>query len=71
MYKGEGTKVSKFVAEQRLRDELRKKHQPPGWLLDQIADEKLNGKYTAQQRSNKCDRCFQVKSLNGTCGCPE
>lgn len=68
MYKGEGTKTSGFVAVQRQRDEARKGHQPPGWLLDKIADEKHTGGYS-KSRDGQCDRCFQVKSRNGACGC--
>lgn len=48
---------------------------PPAWLLDKIADEKLTGgykRYTGKGRnrkSNMCERCYTVKSVNGTCGC--
>lgn len=71
MYAGEGTKVSKFVAVQRERDEARKKNRPPAGVIDAIAEQKLYGGYKAKQRKEKCKTCFQVKSLNGTCSCPE
>jgi hypothetical protein len=71
MYAGEGTKVSNFVAVQRARDEARKKNRPPAGIIDAQAEFKLYGGYKAKQRKNKCETCFQVKSLNGTCSCPE
>ena len=55
----------------------------PGWLIDQLATEKLTGGYamtvtsgrkiggTKKKVSNRCDGCYQLKSVNGTCGCYE
>ena len=71
MYHGEGTKVSGFVAEQRNRDEERKKNRPPAGVIDAQAEFKLYGGYRAMQRKERCETCFQVKSLTGTCSCPE
>ncbi len=60
-----------------------KRPSPPQWLLDKIADEKLtqgyertrterseqNGRVTKKRISNQCTECFQLRSVNGTCGC--
>ena len=54
---------------------------PPGWLLDVLAEEKLTGGYkrtvtngtkiggSPKRVSNRCDGCFQLRSVNGTCAC--
>jgi hypothetical protein len=41
---------------------------PPQWVLDKIADKKFSGGWNIR-RSNTCLGCFQVYSVNGTCGC--
>jgi hypothetical protein len=71
VYAGEGTKVSGFVAVQRIRDEERAKNRPPAGVIDAVAEQKLTGGYTAKQRRNVCETCFQAKSLSGRCSCPE
>jgi len=40
----------------------------PNWLLDKIAEEKLTGNFNVR-RNNQCLACFQVRSVNGSCGC--
>jgi hypothetical protein len=40
---------------------------PANWILDKIADEKMNGGYT--KRNTKCTKCNTLKSSNGTCYC--
>jgi hypothetical protein len=64
-YPGEGTKVSKFVAEQRNRDEARKGTMPPGWLMDQIADEKLRG--GPGKLHGVCPECHLTHPANTEC----
>jgi hypothetical protein len=41
---------------------------PPQWVLDKVAEESITGKYNVK-RSNLCERCYQYRSANGTCGC--
>jgi hypothetical protein len=40
----------------------------PGAILDIIEDQKLSGGFNTK-RSNQCQTCFQVKSVNGACAC--
>lgn len=42
--------------------------QIPGFVLDQIADEKFSGKYDLH-RANKCKVCNTFRSASGTCFC--
>jgi hypothetical protein len=50
---------------------------PPGWVLDLLADRKMDGGYRLvvprgprAGQSNICDRHFLTRSANGTCsGC--
>jgi hypothetical protein len=72
VYSGEGTKVSKFVAVQRLRDEARKKNGGHGPSDDEVEAKLFAGfKIRIGGVNNQCDRCFQLMSKNGKCGCPE
>lgn len=43
---------------------------PPEWLLDRIAEQKLNGGYT-RKRNPVCQNCFVRKSNSGNCNCDE
>lgn len=47
-----------------------KRSMPPQWALDKAADEKLTGNFNTR-KSNICGTCFEAKSVNGSCGCPE
>ena len=40
---------------------------PPNWVLDKIADEKLSGGF--KKKNGICNKCFQIKTVNGNCGC--
>lgn len=40
----------------------------PGFVLDQIADEKFSGKYDLHKK-NKCPVCNTFKSASNTCFC--
>lgn len=72
MYSGEGTKVSGFVAKQRLLDEARRKNGGHGPSDDEVEARLFSGfKLRVNGENNQCDRCFQLRSKNGACGCPE
>ncbi len=44
---------------------------PPGWVLDLLVEAKLSGEPIGakRKRSVKCERCWTMKSLNGSCYC--
>lgn len=41
---------------------------PPGYVLDRLAEETITGKFDTSP-ANICGDCFQVRSVNGECGC--
>jgi hypothetical protein len=41
---------------------------PPAWVFDVLAERKLTGGWKIKKQG-VCETCFQVKSINGTCGC--
>jgi hypothetical protein len=40
-------------------------------VIDAAAERQMNGGYRGKQRSrtNQCGVCFQLRSIEGTCGC--
>jgi hypothetical protein len=48
---------------------------PPEWVVERQFQEKLTSGYRRtvgtgkSKKSNRCDRCFTLKSANGTCNC--
>lgn len=45
-----------------------KRKGPPKWLLDMMADRKIDGGFKTK-KANLCGECFQYRSVNGACGC--
>jgi hypothetical protein len=72
-------KIPTYTPRQRMlykECECDSKQKPPGWLLDQIAEEKLYGGFKIRKKigrnkfiSNVCGRCYVTKSANGSCNC--
>lgn len=52
----------------RLASEWRGRFYISQEKLDELAEEKLTGKYNTEQ-DNLCNICFTYKSNNGTCNC--
>lgn len=40
----------------------------PGWLLDKMADDKMNQGYS-KKKNPVCNKCFTQKSISGNCNC--
>lgn len=49
-------------------EEAEKRKVPKQWVLDKLADEAFRAGWDIS-RANQCERCFQVASCNGRCGC--
>lgn len=41
---------------------------PPQSVLDELADRALDGGWNTR-KSNTCPDCYEVRSVNGSCGC--
>lgn len=56
---------ARFIRDEEARKDRKKL---PSWVLDKIADEKMDGGWD-RRRENLCDKCWTYRSRNGKCLC--